>query len=143
MTLLTQNPNARPPPLPLPPPSPSAAAAELLSAASTDELVIPRALLPVLAHLRERGLVLAAENRELRQLSALPTVVAQDGSAASDGSSKGAPAGGKARRVDLARVVDRLRALTEENRELGTVIDELGREVGEGRGLKAALDGQF
>lgn len=120
--------------------------AELLSLGPSHELVIPRTLVPVLAHLREHGLALAAENRELRLLVTSSDVegtsASESGASESGASASAAHASGKkARKVDLAKVVERMRVLTEENRELGLVIEELGREVGESRGLKAALNG--
>jgi hypothetical protein len=148
LTLLTRNPTARPPPLPLPPPSSSAAAApaSLLVPSPADEIIIPRTLLPILTHLREHSLSLAAENRELRQLLVASSDAVADEAVIRVPKTEGPSSGSrdqKGRKVNLSKVVDRLRALTEENRELGTVVDALGREVGEARALKAALDGAF
>lgn len=104
--------------------------------------MIPRALLPVFAHLRAHCTALAAQNDELLAVLAEASVDGGGGSAASNGApataSEGQP---KRRQVDLAKVVDRLRVLSDENRELEGVVESLGRQVGEARGLKAALEG--
>ncbi|CED85453.1 hypothetical protein [Phaffia rhodozyma] len=144
ISLLTSIPTARPSPIPkdpqssistlssLPPlPSSSSSLSLPTRPSSTGSLTVdvPQTFLPVLTQIREITSVLVADNAQLRSLL--------DNQA---GPSNPTDPIESARRVDLKKVMGRLKMLVEENEELGNVLAEVGKDHLEVNTLRALVE---